>query len=174
MPNTVRSRLQSAAMLYVARLRRLGPRPSERRQEPELDEALEAVADTEHRLRGLDERDELPPQLPLHAGREDRPGADVVARGEAARNHQDVEIVERPALLRRDVPRQLLQVDLLRASPEVPEVRHGFVLAVCALDEEDAHAHVGNPQETTTKSGIALDHAFRMDLTVARMPSLPD
>src|SRR5207249_7915375 len=121
----------------------------------------------------VDEFREVVRQLPLQASGEDRPCADVVPRREPTRDHQDVELIELPLHVRWCIPRELLEVDLLRPGPEGAEVRDGLVLAVRPLDQEDPDADVGDLHETTTRSGIASLHAFRIAATAARTPSRP-
>src|SRR3990170_1151700 len=149
-----------------------GHRPLETGEEARLHEHLEAVAHAKHRLARLDELDEVHRELRPNPCGEDRPRAHVVAGGEAAGHHEDVVLLEASTQVRRRVPRELLEMDLLRAGPEMAEVRDGLLLAVRPLDEDDPDAHVLAPHETTTCRGIASVQAFRMTATPAdsRLP----
>src|SRR6266571_5342120 len=65
------------------------------------------------------------------------------------REHEDVVVVQVASQLRRHVSGQLLEVDLLRVSAEMPEVGDGLVLAVRALDVDDCDPDVRALHETT-------------------------
>src|SRR2546425_7816979 len=143
-------------------LRLFGHDAAQGGQQTRLDEDLKAVAHAEHGLAGLHEADEVLRKPRPHAGREDRPRPDVVARGEPARDHEDVVVVEVAPQVRGCIPGQLLQVDLLRLGAEMTEVGDGLVLAVRALDVDDGHPNLRPLHETTTCFGIASLHAFRI------------
>src|SRR6266571_7960211 len=78
------------------RLRHVRHHAVQGREEARLHQDLEPVADAEEGLARLHEGDEIFRKLRSEPGREDRARADVVPRREAARDHEDVIIVEVP------------------------------------------------------------------------------
>src|SRR5207249_11925028 len=113
-------------------------------------EHLESVAHAEHRPPGPHEILQLPRQLALHPGREDRARADVIPVRETAGNHEDVIVRESTTERRRRLAGELLQVDLLRLRAEEAEVGRALVLAVRALEHEHRDAHVLALHPTTS------------------------
>src|SRR5439155_19324026 len=87
---------------------------------------------------GLDEFLELLRQLAPKSGGEDRPGPNVIAGGESARNHEEVEIVQGALHRRGHVSGQLLQMHLFGLGPQMPEEGHRLLFTVRPLDVDNA------------------------------------
>lgn len=111
-------------------------------QQPGLDEGLKTVADTEHRLARVDKATERVTQAVFERERPGHPRAEVVAVGEAARQHQHLRLAE--AFGGRE---QRLHGDDLGARASELTRPRGLAVAVGAdsVQDEDARLHRATP-----------------------------
>jgi hypothetical protein len=89
------SALEAGAVVgHQDRLRRVGEARCETREGTQLHQHLEAVAYPTHGISPIYEIGKLVGQLRLDAAGEDGPGANVVARGEASGDEQDLIVLQ--------------------------------------------------------------------------------